>query len=512
MNNLQNMIVVLAPSENDATLACEVLREAGFWAQPVADLSELCDRIQDTPGAIVIADEALLGEETERLQELLSAQESWSDLPIVLLASQAGLVASDFFSASGNICLLERPFSREALSRAVDVAIRARVKQYQIRDLIREQVRGAQLRDEFFASLSHELRTPMSVILGWIDVLRSGPVDPEILRTGLEILERNARVQKGLIDDLLDMSRIITGKMNFEMAATDITALLQTTVVGFQPEARAKKIELVLHSPESAAFITADAQRLMQAVGNLISNSIKFTSEGGRIEIMLTENDKNVEITVTDNGIGIDPSFLPAIFGRLNQEDMSARRKHGGLGLGLAITSHIVEGHSGKILATSEGKGKGTRVGVRLPKAEAKVLPTKLEDVSRRVPNSLKGVKVLAVDDSHDILNLLELFLGRVDAEVHSVDSAHSALKALEEFKPDVILSDIGMPNMDGYQLIRTIRRLSKEKGGEIPAVALTAYARDEERSNALRAGFQVHVSKPISKHELISAISQLAR
>jgi len=508
-DDLASTVVVLAPSENDSLVATAVLRESGFKAIVAENLAALCSRIETPVGAIILADESLFGDDLERLQGILSRQDSWSDLPIILIGSRTGMKASEFFSTSGNISLLERPFSRTALVRAVDVALRARKKQYQVKELLEQQVRATRTRDEFFATLSHELRTPLSIMLGWIEIMRSDTCDPATTASALEILERNARVQKSLIDDLLDMSRIITGKMRFDFVHLDFGALLKTIVAGFQPEADAKSVALSISLPDMAFSIEGDAQRLMQAISNLISNAVKFTSSGGKVKVALVERDGAYQLQVEDNGKGIDPQFLPSIFDRLKQEDMSSTRSHGGLGLGLAIAYHIIEAHRGTLSAFSEGRGKGTRMTLTIPKSNILSVRTPSIDPAP-MARSLRGTRVLVVDDSPDILALLEILLGQVEAEVRSVESATQALEELEKFKPDVLVSDIGMPNIDGYQLIKTIRARSAERGGQTPAVALTAYARDEERLKAIQSGFQMHISKPISNKELISAITVL--
>jgi len=504
-------VVILAPSENDSFIASRVLQEAGFETETVETLTDLCNQLEKSVGALVIADEALKGDDVERLQRLLERQASWSDLPVILMTSASNTMASHLFSSSGNISILERPFSRTTLVRSVDVALRARKKQYQVRDLLTEQIQAGQARDEFFATLSHELRTPLSVILGWLDVLRNNSKNPVVYSNALDVFERNVQMQKKLIDDLLDISRIITGKMHFELAVLDLGALLRSIFNSFQPQAFDKRLSFHLNLEEKTFPVFGDEQRLSQALTNLISNAFKFTPTGGQINVSLGSKDESLFLSIEDSGSGIDPAFLPFIFDRLKQEDMTSTRLHGGMGLGLAIASHIVEAHHGQISAVSDGRGKGTTLKVSLPRSHVESFKSPSTNIITDV-RSLRGKKILAVDDCLDILDLLQFVLSETEAEVHSVESANQALSELDTFKPDVILSDIGMPNMDGYQLIQAIRARPAEKGGQTPAIALTAYARDEERVRALRAGFQMHISKPISNTELISAIASLSR
>ena len=504
-------VLILAPSLDDAKVAVEVLRDAGIAASPCVSIDALTERIRSGCGAVVIAEEGMETDEIGRLQRALANQEPWSDIPVLILSGSRAKPAFEVFARSGNISILERPFSRLTLIRAIEVALRARRQQYQVRDLLEDQRIATVRRDEFFATLSHELRTPLNVILGWIEILKSGRLDEAGRDEAIEILERNAKMQKGLIDDLLDISRIVTGKMFFDPEPISIRKMLETMVASFGPRAAEKGINLAVRIPEGEFVVRGDEQRLAQVIANLLTNSIKFTPEGGRVELQLKSLGAQLQICVSDTGQGIDPEFLPQIFDRLKQEDMSTTRSHGGLGLGLAIANHIVREHEGTLEAHSEGRGKGTTMTVTLP---ALINERPREEASAPADShlhSLKGVRVLVVDDSPDILQLIRLWLGKADAVVKLTSSANEALEALGSFGPDVLLSDIGMPDIDGYQFIAKVRGRPAAQGGRVPAVALTAYARDEERVRALDAGFQMHISKPISSQQLISAVAQLA-
>jgi CheY-like chemotaxis protein len=390
------------------------------------------------------------------------------------------------------------------------VALRARRRQYAVRAILEQQAQAAQKRDEFFATLSHELRTPLNVILGWVELLRAGTLNESAREQAFEILERNAKTQKGLIDDLLDVSRIITGKLALESVSVSFADLLKSTVGGFLPRAREKDVSVQLTLGDGDFHLMGDEERLSQVVSNLVSNALKFTPRGGHVWLSLEKAGDNVTLVCRDDGEGVDPAFLPSIFDRLKQEDMSTTRSHGGLGLGLAICAHIVQEHGGQIRAFSEGKGKGLTVAVTLPGSVSKPLAPAPAMPEASVQD-LRGLRVLVVDDSHDILDLVNFWLGRAGAKVHLAESAAQGLQALADFRPDVILSDIGMPAVDGYELITAIRRLPPEKGGAVPAAALTAYARDEERNLALKAGFQLHIPKPINSRDLITAVGVLA-
>lgn len=507
-----DIVLVYAPSFDDSKVAVGVLREAGITAIPCKSLNALIDNVVSGCGAVVIAEEGLESDHQDYLRQTLEDQETWSDVPVIILGGANTRPSIEAFAKSGNISILERPFSKLTLVRSVQVALRARAKQYQVRNLLHEQQQATVKRDEFFATLSHELRTPLNVILGWLEILRTGKLNESAQSEALEILERNARMQKGLIDDLLDISRIVTGKMFLEVIPIEIGGLVKSITTSYIPRALEKKVDLHLNVPSGIYMVEGDEQRLAQVISNLLTNAIKFTPSGGKVEVALKALKDTYEITVTDNGQGIEPAFLPHIFDRLKQEDMSTTRAHGGLGLGLAIASHIVEEHRGRIVATSEGRGKGAAVKVTLPVLATMSAPsTKVEPISEAT-GSLRGIRVLVVDDSPDILQLISVWLKKAEVDVKLVSSAQEVLKTIADFKPHVLLSDIGMPEVDGYQLISKIRKLSKEKGGNVPAVALTAYARDEERARALNAGFQMHISKPISSTQLISAVAALVR
>lgn len=504
-------VLVLAPTFDDSKVAVQVLAEAGIKARACANIEELVRGINAGCGAVVIAEEAIRIDELPFLQKSLEDQPTWSDVPVIILSAANAAPAFEMFARSGNISLLERPFSRLTLVRSVEVALRSRVQQYQVRDLLEEQRQETERRDEFFATLSHELRTPLNVILGWLEILKTGRLDGNGQAEAIEILERNAKIQKGLIDDILDISRIVTGKMFFEPTPLSVRGMIESMVGSFLPRAQEKGIDLNIKIPRGEFVVMADEQRLSQVLSNLLTNAIKFTPQGGQVTLEVLNVARKLEITVTDTGQGIDAQFLPHIFDRLKQEDMSTTRSHGGLGLGLAIAHHIVQEHNGTLEARSEGRGRGTKMKVTLPLFTAAIQQKPAVEIADEQSHSLSGIRVLVVDDSPDILQLIQVWLKKADADVRLTNSANEALASLGPFQPHVLLSDIGMPDIDGYQLIQKVRTLPESDGGKVPAVALTAYARDEERARALKAGFQMHISKPISSGQLISAVAQLA-
>ena len=386
-----------------------------------------------------------------------------------------------------------------------------------------EAERTSQMKDEFLATLSHELRTPLNAILGWSQVLRDGHANPEDLAQGLATIERNARAQTQIIEDLLDMSRIIAGKVRLDVQRIELAPTLEAAIETMRPAADAKGIRLQAVLDPLALPVSGDPNRLQQIFWNLLSNAIKFTPKGGRVQVVLERVNSHLEVSVSDTGQGIAPAFLPHVFDRFRQADATTTRQHGGLGLGLAIVKQLVELHGGGVRVKSGGLGAGATFIVDLPLT---VLHPEAEppESERRHPQAgwsdtplssqrldLTGVEVLVVDDEPDARALVKRLLGDRGAGVRTAGSAAEALRLIGEARPDVLVSDIGMPGEDGYALIRRVRTLSVGGGGAIPAIALTAYARSEDRMKVVLAGFQMHVSKPVEPAELLTMVASLA-
>ena len=383
----------------------------------------------------------------------------------------------------------------------------------------RKQAEGAlkeadQRKDEFLATLSHELRTPLSTILGWAQVLQRKSDDRHAVQEGLAIIVHSAKLQAEMISDLLDMSRIAAGKIRLEVEEFDVSQFIGECVESVQPAADAKQISIQVTKASEPILIHADFGRLQQAMGNLLANAVKFTSNGGRIEISVRTHDARIAMAIRDTGDGMDPAFVPFVFERVRQADSSSSRLHGGLGLGLAIARQLVELHSGTIHAESSGLGQGSTFTIKLPIFTANPQqpdappqdssPTRHVDLGT-MPN-LYGIKVLAVDDDRDTRSLLKRILEECHAEVVTAASADEALQLFREHSPHVLLSDLGMPQKDGLVFLREVRAA----GNRAPAVALTAFASSEDRDRALAAGFQSHLSKPINFRELLATISAL--
>lgn len=417
---------------------------------------------------------------------------------------------------------------RHAAELQQEVAERKQAEEERARMLIREQAARAEAeaanrtKDEFLATLSHELRTPLTAILGWSHLLRTNKFNQDHLGRALETIERNARSQSQLIDDLLDVSRIITGKLRLEVHPVELVQIIEAAIESMRPAAEAKGIKFDVVLDRAASRISGDTNRLQQVVWNLFSNAVKFTPPEGRVAVRLERSsDDYAQLTVSDTGQGIDPRFLPFIFDRFRQADGSTTRKHGGLGLGLAIVRHLVELHGGSIKVHSDGIHKGATFTVMLPlKASrrragdnedaAPAIIINEEESSFEFSPVLDGLRILVVDDEEDTRDLIATVLAQCGAEVTGCGSAAEALTTLQAWTPDLLISDIGMPEEDGYSLIKKVRQLDG-LCGKIPAVALTAYASTEDRIHILSAGFQKHIAKPVEPQELITIITNVA-
>jgi signal transduction histidine kinase/ActR/RegA family two-component response regulator len=384
--------------------------------------------------------------------------------------------------------------------------------------LLREEAeRANRMKDEFLATLSHELRTPLNSILGWSQIVLSDMVDAEGLKTALETIHRNATAQAQLIEELLEASRLITGKILLNLEPTEVAPIIEAAVDIVRPRAGAKGIEIVTSIDPRVTTVISDSTRLQQMVWNLLTNAIKFTSSGGEIRVETKLRDDTLDIIVRDTGMGISPEFLPFVFDRFRQQDSTSTRKHDGLGLGLAIVRHLAELHGGVVDAMSKGEGKGAEFTVSLPVVQGEGVATKTTETldpsngDHSQDNALEGVKIHVVDDDEDSCNLLKYAFGLKGATVETSNCATDAFERIVQQPPDVLLADINMPDEDGYSLIKKIRQnFEGDICGRFPAIALTAMAREEDSERALSAGFQLHVPKPVEIDELIESIRDL--
>ena len=381
-----------------------------------------------------------------------------------------------------------------------------------------ELSRANHLKDEFLATLSHELRTPLGAVLGWARVLRTTGAEGATRERGLEAIERNARAQSRLVEDLLEISRIVTGKLRIQVRPVDLAEIIDAAIEVVRPAAAAKQIALTTEIAVRPAMTSGDPDRLQQVAWNLISNAVKFTTPGGAVRIRLTRN-PGYRIVVTDTGKGIDSRFLPHVFDAFRQADGTTTREHGGLGLGLAIARELVELHGGTIKARSDGDGHGSTFQVDLPSVIGDV-PAETEPPARSAARKttaidgdlLRDLRILVVDDEPDARDLIEMALSQYGAIVTTVDSAAAALSEIDRRLPDVLLSDVGMPRQDGFELIRRVRSRPLERGGGIPAIAVTAYASARDRESVLASGYEAHVAKPFEPEALAQTVAALCR
>lgn len=377
--------------------------------------------------------------------------------------------------------------------------------------------RANRLKDEFLATLSHELRTPLNAVIGWARMLSSGRLDRDSAKHALEVIERNAWAQKQIIEDILDVSRVITGKLQLNLGPVDLVAIVDAALDAVRPAMEAKEIKIETIIDAGLRMVSGDADRLQQVVWNVLSNAAKFTPSDGHVEISVSQTATHVLVQVKDTGPGIEPSFLPHVFERFRQADGSTTRTHGGLGLGLAIVRHLVELHGGTIAVENRTDASGAVFTIRLPlpsgelSAEMRAGADSAFRETQPEATSLEGLRILVVDDETDTLDLVGVELAQRGAKVTGVTSAEEALEALALVEFDLLISDIGMPQVDGYDLIRQIRKQEQGKDRRIPAVALTAYARVQDRMQAIMAGFSTHVAKPVEANELVTVVASLA-
>jgi PAS domain S-box-containing protein len=406
---------------------------------------------------------------------------------------------------------------------ARDITDRIRAEKEHTRLLARERTArehaeaASRAKDEFVAMISHEIRSPLNAILGWAQILRQGTLDSTAQENAIESIERNARAQAQLVSDLLDISRVITGKLRIDARPVDITSSLDAALESIRPAAEAKAIKIEVQHESHPTLITGDADRLQQVFWNLLSNAVKFTPRRGRVSVKIARLNSHLGIAVSDSGAGIGEDFLPFIFERFTQADTTSARKHAGLGLGLAIVRHLVELHGGTVTAESDGEGKGATFRITLPVRAIHERDADLKDRDLVPINAiadrivLDQLRVLVVDDEVEARELLKMMLGAHGAEVQVASSAAEALALIDEWQPAIIVSDIGMPVQDGYAFIKNVRGLESDRRN-VPAIALTAYARLEDRMRALAAGFQMHVPKPVEATELVMVIASLAK
>ena len=521
--------ILLVEPDEPMRAHVEGLLRPHFEVQSVSDgAAALVSARRDNP-SLVLSDVHLSGLDGYRLLSEIRSDEQIKTTPVILLSRDAAEDAVIEGLLAGADDYLVMPVSTGELlarirSRIMLADMRGQARWRMEAEAVHEREARShaeeanRMKDEFIATLSHELRTPLSAIVGWSAVLRGERAeDPAMVQKALEVIDRSARAQVQIIEDILDMSRIITGKLTITPAPNDLGAIVREAIDSVQQCATAKGIEITL-SVEGPTFVVCDAGRMRQVASNLLSNAVRYTEEQrGRVEVTVHPVDGCMEIVVADNGKGIDPAFVPHVWERYRQADVSTTRSKTGLGLGLAIVRHIVEMHGGSVFAASDGPGRGATFKVRIPiacaqPADEHVPPTLESDTILANPAkraaALRGRKILLVDDEPDSRELLAAVLELAGAVPMIAPSAIDALRMIEQEHPDVVVSDIGMPGYDGYWFIRELRR--SVDASAVPAVALTAYARGEDVDKAIEAGFQHHVAKPVEPDDLLSVLLQV--
>jgi signal transduction histidine kinase/ActR/RegA family two-component response regulator len=521
---LDERILIFAPVGKDAPLTLDVLQRTDLNGCVCSTAHGLCLEFQRGAAVIMLTEEALEDPDISELMDCLRTQPTWSDIPVLLFAdaerSEIYLRTLRLLEGLRNVVLLERPIRLGAALSLIRSAMRGRSRQYELRDLLkafadaREEAETAnRLKDEFLATLSHELRTPLNAILGWTTMLRDGNVQPRHMMRALDTIHRNATAQVQIVNDLLDVSRIVRGSVQLAPRRMSLGPLLTLAVESIAPTAEAKGVSITTSLGSSPLFVWADHDRLQQVFWNLLSNAVKFTSSGGRVEVRMQADGSDVRVDVSDTGSGIAPVFLPHVFERFRQADGSSTRTHGGLGLGLSIGRHLVELHGGRMKASSAGEGQGSTFSVYLPMREAEQRPSPRAPAERRRrPRTidLAGTHVMIVDDAPDARELLRVMLVSTGARITEAANANQALRLYSKDRPDVMLADVALPGQDGYALIRAIRGLPNGEGSDVRAVAVSAYARREDRERALMAGFNDHVAKPVQLDDLYDALQRL--
>jgi signal transduction histidine kinase len=525
------VVLVIDDNPDDRALVVRSLRQAfaGVECHEIATPADLDAAFATGGFDAVVTDYQLLW--TTGLEVLRTVRERHPNVPVVMFTNTGNEEVAAAAMREGAHDYIVKKAGHYVMLPA---ALRSGLAVVQARRAVEEHERALQaalasekaaradaeradrLKDEFLSVLSHELRTPLNAILGWAHVMQRAPDKAESVLKGAQVIERNVKVQVRIIEDLLDVSKIVSGNLRLEAQPVELAAVLDAAIESVAPAAEIRGLRITRTLDPALGPVMGDATRLQQVVWNLLTNAIKFTPQGGRIDVRLHAAGRCAEIVVADTGEGIDADFLPHVFDRLRQADGSTTRRHSGLGLGLSIVKHLVELHGGSVRAESGGRGQGSRFTVQVPLADQAAVPAHppaddTPGAAAAQAVDLHGVRVLLVDDEADARELMQQVLADAGAIVRVGGSAGEGLEAFRAERPDVLVSDIGMPGEDGYSLLAAVRRLEAEDGPRVPAIALTAFARAEDRRKALLAGFQLHISKPIEPTELTAAIASLS-
>ena len=515
---MNSRVLLLPPTARDAELSLEILHEAGLEGHRCSSIDELCREIEAGAGAVLLADIAVGETDPQLLVDTIQGQPPWSDLPIVLLSPLGADSPTAVWAMEvlGNVTVLEQPVRILTLVSALRTAIKARLRQYELRDRMQALRRSDKQKDEFLATLSHELRNPLAPIRNALHILRLAGADEQTRARVVDTMERQTANVIRLVDDLLELSRINEGRIELRKERVKLQAVLRSALETSAPLVEAAGHELVVHEPDEPILLHADPVRLIQVIANLLNNAAKYSERGGKVVLTARTEDSMAVISVRDNGIGIPAEMLDRIFEMFVQVDTSLERTRQGMGIGLTLVKRLVELHGGEVQARSEGRGRGSEFIVRLPafadqraaRADATTPPAPPAGTERR-RSDLVRCRILVVDDHHDSGESLATLLRLLGHEVRVVYDGAAALEAARTFKPQVGLLDIGMPGMDGVELARRLRTDLQLK--DLLLVALTGYGRDEDRQRSSNAGFNAHLVKPVDVTALNALLAQRA-
>jgi signal transduction histidine kinase len=501
--------VIVTPNETDARVALSFLREAGVAGRACASLSELCKLAPGDVGCAVLVEEALVHPEIDDFLNALAAQPPWSDLPLVLLASQGaalGALVERVFPESGNVAVLERPMNPVSLVSAVRVGLRARLRQFQVRELLEQRSSALRQRDEFLAMLSHELRNPLAPMRNAAYLMKRLEIDNALFIKARDLIDRQVVHMARLVDDLLDVSRLELGKVQLKMRDLDLNAAISAATETCLPMITARQQTLEVRLPSEPCCIRADPVRLEQVICNLVTNAAKFTPEAGTIIVEAACEAANASVTVRDSGIGIDARMLSSVFDLFTQDANTLERSQGGLGIGLTIVKRLVELHGGTIRVASEGRDRGAQFTVTFPRQSVRVADNKAA-----VGDVLAGSarRVLVIEDNPDIRESLGMLLNMWGHGVDYAESGPDGVRRADLLRPDVALIDIGLPGLSGYEVAQQIRSRETEWARAVRLIALTGYGRDSDREKAAASGFDSHLVKPVDP-DVLQALLKL--
>ena len=499
---MDDRVLVWAPAR-DGRLTCGFLTEIGFSCVNTEAWEEFRTELHSGVGAVVLAGEFLSASVLANLRAIMDAQPPWSDLPVIVVASTQGVASGDPFGMLGNVSVLQRPVSLDTLRSSVGAALRARRRQYQVRDLLQQRDEADKRKDEFLAMLAHELRNPLAPLRTALELLKLEP-SPQVVDRAKATMERQVSNLTRLVDDLLDVSRITRGKIALKRTVLDARERVSEAVAAAQPSASRKGLRLELQLPETPVIVDADPVRLEQMLGNLVGNAMKFTLPGGYIGVSLEKEGQSAVMRVRDNGVGIPANHLDKVFELFGQATASLDRSHGGLGIGLTVVRLIAELHGGRAEVFSEGVGRGTEAVVHLPLHAAAALTQSVaaEDVRR----ATAAKRILVIDDNIDVAEMLAAYLQQIGHEVIQAHDGQTGLDAALQHQPEVIVCDIGLPGLDGYEIARTLRQMPQLRSSLL--VAVSGYGESADRDKALTAGFSHHLTKPADPLQLADLIA----